>query len=211
MANTKETDKPGAPAQSGTGQTGSQLEGSQQAGGQPGQQIQQGQQNDRGGPVQERRKGGAVSAYTRDPFELMQRLSEEMDELFESFFHGRRLARSRVQSQLQSLWAPEVEVFEEGNQLRVCVDLPGVPRENVKVDVRDGVLTIAGERREERTEGGAQQGFRRSERRYGSFYRSVPLPEGAEAAKAEARMKEGVLEITVPVAQKQTRRLEIQG
>jgi HSP20 family protein len=70
---------------------------------------------------------------------------------------------------------------------------------------------VEGERREERTEGGEQQGFHRSERRYGSFYRSIPLPEGTEAEKAEARMKDGALEITVPVAQKQTRRLEIQG
>jgi HSP20 family protein len=73
---------------------------------------------------------------------------------------------------------------------------------------------IQGERREERTEGGGeQQGFRRSERRYGSFYRAIPLPDYVDAEKAEARMKDGVLNITLPIteARRQARRLEIQG
>jgi HSP20 family protein len=141
----------------------------------------------------------------------MQRLSEEMDQLFDSFFYGKPTGRQMRHPGLQSLWAPEVEMCEEGNQLRVFVDLPGVPRDNVKVDVHEGMLTIQGERREERTEGG-EQGFRRSERRYGSFYRSIPLPEGVETENAQAHMKDGVLEITLPVTPaKQPRRLEIQG
>ena len=209
MEKTREN-KAGASAQT-TEPAGQQLEGSQQSNAQGGQQLQRGQQGQEGGALQERRQGGGLAHYARDPFAMMQRLSDEMDELFESFFHGRPRARSRGQSRLQNLWAPEVEVHEEGNQLRVSVDLPGVSRDNVKVDVREGMLTIEGERREERSEGGEQQGFRRSERRYGSFYRGIPLPEGADAEKAEARMKEGVLEITVPVTPKQTRRLEIQG
>jgi HSP20 family protein len=209
MSKTKET-QTSAPTEIKE-RTGEQLQGSEQSNVQPRHEVQQAQQQDEGrGAVQERRQGG-LARYSRDPFEMMQRLSDEMDELFESFFHGRPLARSRGQSRLQNLWAPEVELREEGNQLRVQVDLPGVSKENVKVDVREGMLTIEGERREERTEGGEQQGLRRSERRYGSFYRSIPLPEGAQADKAEARMKEGVLEITVPITQKQTRRLEIQG
>jgi HSP20 family protein len=164
-----------------------------------------------GGGVEQRGRGGA-SRYGRDPFEMMQRISDEMDQVFESFFYGRPLARQARQSGLQSLWAPEVELSEEGNKLRVCVDLPGVPKDNVKIDVHDGMLTIQGERREERNEGGEGQGFRRSERRYGSFYRTIPLPEGTEAENAEARMKDGVLEISIPITPaKQPRRLEIQS
>ena len=209
MAKTKET-QTSAPAETKE-RTGEQLQGSEQSNVQSGQELQQAQQQDnRQGAVQERRQSD-IARYSRDPYEMMQRLSDEMDELFDSFLHGRPLVRSRGQSRLQNLWAPEVELREEGNQLRVCVDLPGVSKDNVKVDLREGMLTIEGERREERTEGGEQQGFRRSERRYGSFYRSIALPEGADAEKAEARMKEGVLEITVPITQKQTRRLEIQG
>jgi HSP20 family protein len=114
---------------------------------------------------------------------------------------------------VSSLWAPEVDISEEGNQLRVCVDLPGISKDNVKIDVQEGALVIEGERREERTEGGEEQGFRRSQRRYGSFYRAIPLPDYVDTEKAEARMKEGVLNITFPITEerKRGRRLEIQG
>jgi HSP20 family protein len=169
--------------------------------------VRQGQ----GGNVQARGQAG-LGRYGRDPFEMMQRMSEEMDQVFDSFFYGRPIARPARHAGLQNLWAPEVEMSEEGNRLRVCVDLPGVAKDNVKIDIQEGMLTVQGERREERTEGGEQQGFRRSERRYGSFYRSIPLPEGIEAEHAQAKMKDGVLEISIPVTPaKQPRRLEIQG
>jgi len=187
-----------------------QLQGSPQSANQPGHELQQGGQGEQRMGVQERRQAG-LARYGRSPFELMQRLSDEMDELFDAFFYGRPVSGGARQSRLNDLWSPQIEVHEEGNQLRVAVDLPGVSKENVKIDVHEGMLTIQGERREERTEGGDQQGFRRSERRYGSFYRGIPLPEGADSEKAEARMRDGVLEITVPIAAKQTRRLEIQG
>jgi HSP20 family molecular chaperone IbpA len=188
-------------------QTGSARSGALQGSQSGGHEVKVGQ-----GEGQSRASGEegrrSLSRMSRDPFAMMQRMSEEMDQLFDSFFYGRPLGRR--QSQLQSLWAPEVEVCEEGNQLRVCVDLPGVAKENVKIDVTEGILTIQGERREERTEGGERQGFRRSERRYGSFYRSIPLPDGADAEQAQARMKEGVLEITIPTTPpKQAKRLEI--
>jgi len=105
---------------------------------------------------------------------------------------------------------PEVQVREQDNKLQIRVDLPGVPKENVRVDLQEQVIEIGGERREERTEGDEQRRWRRTERRYGSFYRAIPLPEGAEAEKAEARMKDGVLEITVPLSEeKNPRRLDI--
>jgi len=163
------------------------------------------------GSVQTGRQGG-LARYSRNPFDMMQQLSEEMDQLFDSFFYGRPVPRQGRQHPVQQLWAPEVELSQEGNAIRVCVDLPGVSKDNVKIDIHDGLLSIQGERREERTEGAEQQGFRRSERRYGSFYRTIPLPEGAEAENAQASMKDGVLEIRVPLTPaKQPRRLQIQG
>ena len=163
------------------------------------------------GSVQTGGQGG-LARYSRNPFDMMQQLSEEMDQLFDSFFYGRPVARQGRQHPMQQLWAPEVELSQEGNAIRVCVDLPGVSKDNVKIDIHEGLLSIQGERREERTEGGEQQGFRRSERRYGSFYRTIPLPEGAEAQNAQASMKDGVLEIRVPLTPaKQPRRLQIQG
>ena len=204
MANTREN-QTDAPTQAP--ESGSRLQGSQQG----GQQLQQHE----GGAVQHGREAqhGGLTRWSRDPFEMVQRLSDEMDEVFNSMLHGRPSTRwsGHGGGGLRNFWAPEVEIAEEGNQLRVCVDLPGVSKDNVKVDVHEGMLTIQGERREERTEGGEQQGFRRSERRYGSFYRAIPLPEGAAAENAQASMKEGVLTVTVPIARKRARRLEIQG
>jgi HSP20 family protein len=208
---TQESEQRNAQGGAGTqGENQQALRGSQQR---PGAEqgsdvaVRQGQ----GGNLQARGQGG-VSRYGRDPFEMMQRISDEMDQLFDSFFYGRPIQRQARHQGLQSLWAPEVELCEEGNQLRVCVDLPGVAKDNVKIDIHEGMLTIQGERREERTEGGEGQGFRRSERRYGSFYRTIPLPEGVEAENAQARMKDGVLEISIPVTPaKQPRRLEIQS
>jgi HSP20 family protein len=164
-----------------------------------------------GSNLQTRGQGG-LARYGRDPFETMQRLSDEMDQLFDSFFYGRPVSRQARHSALQNLWAPEVELCEEGNQLRVCVDLPGVAKDNVKIDIHEGMLTIQGERREERTDDGEGQKFRRSERRYGSFYRSIPLPEGVETENAQAKMKDGVLEVSIPITPaKQPKRLEIHG
>jgi HSP20 family protein len=82
----------------------------------------------------------------------------------------------------------------------------------VRVELEDDQIVVQGERKEERTEGSDEQGFRRVERRYGSFYRAIPLPEGADTEQARANMKEGVLEITVPLTQRtHGRRLEVRG
>jgi HSP20 family protein len=168
------------------------------------------QQGERGG-LQNRGSQG-LQRYGRDPFSMMQQFADEMDQLFDSFFYGTPARRSVRQSSAPTLWSPELELSQSGNELRICVDLPGVSKDNVKIDVQDGALAIQGERREERSEGGEQEGFRRTERRYGSFYRVIPLPEAADAEKAQAQMKDGVLEITVPLApDKQPRRLEIKG
>jgi len=154
-----------------------------------------------------------IGRYSRDPFELLDQLTNEMDQLFSFPFPSPSFLRRRSGSlNAPAMWAPEIDVREEGNQLKISVDLPGIPKEQVKVDVDDGMVTIQGERQEERTEGGNDQRFRRVERRYGSFYRTIPLPDGADAQQAKASMKEGVLEITIPLTQKsQQRRLEVQG
>jgi HSP20 family protein len=138
------------------------------------------------------------------PFGLMRRFSEEMDRLF-----GGSLA-SRATNLMGGVWSPQVEMFERDNELVVRVDLPGLTKDDVKVEMSDDGISIEGERRNENEERG--EGFYRSERSYGKFYRRLPLPEGVEAKDANAAFKNGVLEITMP-ASKQTesrrRRLEI--
>jgi HSP20 family protein len=199
----------GGQQQAGQQQGNTQLQGSQSGGGQQ-QQKQQGQQGQQGGAVQQRRSGGSLARYSANPFAMMQQLSEEMDQLMESLFYGAPMRRQRQQGQTPSLWIPQIEVQERDNQLLVRVDVPGVSKDDIRIDVQDRVLIVEGERREEHTEGDEKRGFRRTERVYGSFYRAIPLPDGAQAEKAEAKMKDGVLEITIPLAEeKKAQRLEI--
>jgi HSP20 family protein len=86
--------------------------------------------------------------------------------------------------------------MERGGKLVIRADLPGLTKKDVKVEIRDDTVCIQGERRQERESKG--KGFYRSERSYGSFYREVPLPEGADPEKGTATFKDGVLEVTVP-------------
>ena len=102
-------------------------------------------------------------------------------------------------------------IKQRNDSIVVRADLPGVRKEDVQIDVTDDVLTISGERREEREEGGNDQDYRAIERSYGSFYTTVPLPEGANTEKLTAKMHDGVLEITVPLDESaRPRRIQIQ-
>lgn len=119
---------------------------------------------------------------------------------------GGVLARSGA----QSLWSPELEMFQRGDQLVVRADLPGVKKDDVQVEVEDDVLTIRGERREEHEEN--EEGVYRSERSYGQFYRAIPLPEGVNPEQCEAHFDNGVLEITLKAPaeqQRQRKRIEV--
>ncbi len=184
---------------------------------QTGQQGQQSLQGSAGAQGETRtavgaRQEGHLAAWSRDPFAVAQQLSQEMDRLFESFFYGAPLRPRGETSTMRNVWAPELEVCEEGNNLIVRADLPGLSKDDVHVDIKHGMLTIQGERQEKREEGGQQQGYRRSERRYGSFYRTIALPQDVNMESAEAKMKDGVLEIRLPLAeQRQPRRLQIKG
>jgi HSP20 family protein len=166
-----------------------------------------------------RREQYTPSLWT-NPFSFMRRFSEEMDRIFEDFGFGRSLIGSRLSSDLlpstwgsgqafQTLWNPEVEVFEKDGQLIVRADLPGINKDDVKVEVTDNAITIQGERKSEHEE--KKQGYYRSERSYGSFYRSIPLPEGVNSEEANATFRNGVLEITMkaPERKPRGRQLEI--
>jgi HSP20 family protein len=110
-----------------------------------------------------------------------------------------------------TMWMPPVEVLQQGDKLLVRADLPGLQKDDVRVEVQSGALTIEGERKQEFEE--TEEGVYRSERVYGRFSRSIPLPEGADADQAKATFRNGVLEVELPVAAQaeQGRRLEIQS
>lgn len=155
-----------------------------------------------------------------NPFSFMRRFSEEMDRLFEDFGFGGSglLSPSFSRSFLSpgfgresesAMWSPQAEVFQRGDQLVIRADLPGMTKDDINVDIEDDQIIIRGERRNEREQN--EQGFYHTERSYGSFYRSIPLPQGIDAEQANAAFNNGVLEITMPMpAQKSRgRRLEI--
>ena len=142
------------------------------------------------------------------PFRALQRFADEIDRMFDDV--GRRWAgippwRERTPA---DVWAPQIEVFQRDNELVIRADLPGMKRDDVTVEITDDAVTIQGERRHESEE--EREGFYRSERIYGSFYRVIPLPEGAITEQAKANFRDGVLEITMPVPPKSKgRRMEI--
>jgi HSP20 family protein len=103
-------------------------------------------------------------------------------------------------------------VFERGDRLVTKVDLPGVKKEDVSVEVADGQLSLSGERKQESEE--KNDNFYRSEREYGSFFRSVPLPEGVKIEDVKATFADGVLEVSIPLAARseaKVRKVQIEG
>lgn len=167
-----------------------------------------------------RRYPSEASLWTAtSPFSFMRRFSEEMDRLFEDFGFGtNRLSQGfsglgrELGRGLSGLWSPAIEVFERGNKLVVRADLPGMKKDEVKVEILDGSLTIAGERKQEHKEDNG--GKYRTERSYGSFYRAIPLPEGVDTEKANATFRDGVLEIELdapPSQRSRSRQVEIQS
>jgi HSP20 family protein len=161
----------------------------------------------------------ALTAAQQNPFGMMRQLSREMDRLMDSFFERGFGSLWRESGGAQeddwqgrTLWSPQIDVQQRNDSVIVRADLPGIGKENVQVEVEGDALIISGQRREEREEGGDDQGYRLLERSYGSFYRSVPLPQGVDPDQIEAAMRDGVLTVTLPLAENaRPRRIDIQS
>ena len=157
----------------------------------------------------------AKPAAAATPFSFMRRFATDMERLFEDFegFRVPSLFGSEFFPFTREFehvdWSPAVEVGQNDGQFVIRTDLPGLKKDDVKVELTDNLLTISGERKEEKEE--KQEGYYRSERSYGSFYRQVPLPEGAKTETATAQFTDGVLQITMqaPEREPKARRLEI--
>lgn len=156
-------------------------------------------------------KKEAALAPASDPFALLRQMTAELERAFEGW-PSFRWSAFRARPALEAAaWFPEIDVFEKDNRLITKIDLPGLKREEVKVEVTDGHLAISGERKRETEE--KKEHFYRSEREYGSFYRAVPLPEGAKLEDVKATFADGVLEVSVPLpakAETKARTIEIQ-
>ena len=93
---------------------------------------------------------------------------------------------------------PKVDVHEDEKAICVKAELPGLDEKDVEVTLKDNTLTIAGEKKEEKTEGDENKNYWYCERSFGSFSRSIELPEGIKADAVKASFKNGVLEIELP-------------
>lgn len=142
----------------------------------------------------------ARDAFGFSPFSMMRRLSEEMDRAFSSSFG---LGRGSPD------WSfnPAIDVRQHNGNLEILAELPGMSKDDVKVECTDEGVIIQGEKKREQESN--EGGWHRTERSYGSFYRMIPLPEGVDAEKAKAEFKNGVLEIRIPINEQQMKSRQI--
>jgi HSP20 family protein len=150
--------------------------------------------------------GALASTFLANPFEFMNRVSDEMNQWFNVFtpenMSSTTSALSRGTSQgLSTTWMPQIETFQRDNSMVIRADVPGVKKEDLDVHIENGALIVSGERNQEEEEN--REGMYRSERSYGSFYRAIPLPENVNEDQISAQCRDGVLEVTVPMPQEQ--------
>jgi HSP20 family protein len=134
---------------------------------------------------------------TRDPFARLRQMTSEIDRMFEAWPSIRWPSFGQFARPESVAWSPNIDVFERDNRLVTRVDLPGMKKEDVSVEVTDGHLALSGERKRDFEE--KKDNFYRTEREYGSFYRAVPLPEGVKLEDVKATFANGVLEVSVPL------------
>jgi len=169
-------------------------------------------------PVKTEEKKAATALRPWRPFENLRR---EVDRLFEDFDggmwrspFGRSFFDLQPFSQRESTWAavPAVDVAETEKAYEITAELPGIDEKNVEVKFSDGVLTIKGEKQEEKEE--KKKDYYLSERSYGSFQRAFQVPDGVDTDKIEAAFKNGVLKVTMPKsaeAQKSAKKITVKA
>lgn len=139
-----------------------------------------------------------------DPFTAMRR---EMDRMFEEMTKSFSLARPAFGL---GVMAPRVDMRETDTAVEIQAELPGVTEQDIEVQLADGILTLKGEKKQEREE--KEKGYYLMERSYGSFLRQIPIPVEVEEDKVEAKFDKGVLSIILPKkpeAQTKTKKIEI--
>ena len=151
------------------------------------------------------------------PFEGLR---QEIDRLFDDFGlgfrwpFGRSLFAAEPLFRRRMTWAkmPAVDVVESEKAYEITADLPGMDEKNIEVKITDGVMTIKGEKQEEKEE--KKKDYYLQERSFGSFQRSFELPDTVDPDKIEASFKKGVLTVTIPKkaeAQKPAKKIEVKA
>jgi HSP20 family protein len=138
-----------------------------------------------------------------EPVRELDTLQGEVNRLFDTFFGGAGNGGDRARR-----WVPAMDLVETEDALVLRADLPGLDRDDVSIEVKDRVLTVSGKREAEQSDKAG--GYYRVERAFGSFSRSLALPDGVDADQVKASFDKGVLEVTIPKpAEKQPHRVEI--
>ena len=128
-----------------------------------------------------------------DPFRDLAAIQDRMNQIFED-----ALARSRGRDEglRTGMWTPAVDIYENNEFVVVKAELPGVEKDRISVEVKEGILTLRGERGFDREL--KDESYHRIERAYGSFHRSFSLPVSVDQEKVTARFLDGVLEVKLP-------------
>lgn len=129
------------------------------------------------------------------PTDVMN-MQREINKMFDNFFHGGTVDDGSFGT---SLWTPAVDVAEHEDAYQVKVELPGVSKDDVKITMQDNILTIRGEKKQEKES--KSSNYHRVERSYGSFQRSFTLPTSVKHDRIEASYKDGILTIALPKAE----------
>ncbi|OIR19867.1 spore protein SP21 [mine drainage metagenome] len=132
-----------------------------------------------------------------DPFRELEDVSSRLNRMF-----GRSVARPETDSEMLAVadWMPSVDISETDAAYTIKGEIPGVKKEDVKVTIQDGMLTIQGERKMEKEEKGKK--FHRVECSYGNFVRSFRVPDDADESAVKAEFKDGMLNVTLPKSAK---------
>jgi HSP20 family protein len=132
-----------------------------------------------------------------DPFRELEDVSDRLNQMF----HRSAPARTNgKETMIVADWAPSVDVSETEGEYQIKAEIPDVKKEDVKVTLEDGVLTIQGERKQEKEVKGKR--YHRVERSYGRFARSFTLPDVIDEEKVKAEFKDGILNLALPKSEK---------
>jgi len=141
-----------------------------------------------------------------EPLREINSLQSEMNRLFNTVFD----TPSNGSGNVLRRWMPAMDLVESGDHFVLRADLPGMGEDDVNIEFEDGTLTVSGERKAEHEE--SNEGFHRVERSFGSFSRSLTLPQGVDADAVTASFDRGVLEIRIPKPeQRKPRKIAIGG
>lgn len=143
-----------------------------------------------------------MTRYT--PTRTLRDLQREVDDIFDRFFD-----RGNSNQGSSAVWSPRTDLLETDNSYRIRLDLPGMTKEDITINLQNNTLTVRGERKSERTD--EEEDYVRVERAFGTFHRTFTLPDAVDDQNIEAGYKDGVLTIDVPKTEESTRRqIEIQ-